>query len=369
MEIIKSNLKFREPLTPLNLNKVDSIALHHMAHPTAGINEIHQWHLARYDTVNGKKQYWKGFGYGYWIDFDGNIYEGRGLNYNAAVNNQNGHIVSIGFQGDYDKAKTMPDKQYNAGIWLINYLKAKLPTVKVIDGHNHWNPTSCPGKYFPLAEMKRGESRMPKTTYKKILSVWPSLFTHVFELDPMALRAGLVSSAGPEIAKLKKNFINANFFSGTKTIGWLISEGKVLNDRHEYKSWIGNPKGTLIVYKDGRVEVGFMRDSEMNEAKDKIWFACQGFNLFPFYLQWEGWTDPSIARKTMRLSIGYNKTAGKVIIAVRSNSDATRAILTMKNLGCDGAAICLDSGGSVNAYFEDKKITATDRKLTNIIYF
>ena len=43
--------------------------------------------------------------------------------------------------------------------------------------------------------------------------------------------------------------------------------------------------------------------------------------------------------------IGYRKADNKIVIAVRSDSDATRANLTAKNLGLD-FAISLDAGGS-----------------------
>ena len=56
MEIIKPNIKWNGTLKPLDLTMVDSIALHHMAHPTADIYEVDRWHKA-----NG----WAGFGYGF----------------------------------------------------------------------------------------------------------------------------------------------------------------------------------------------------------------------------------------------------------------------------------------------------------------
>lgn len=155
-KIIKPNLQWRGSLTPLRLNQVDGIALHHMAHPTADINQVHSWHLN-----NG----WTGLGYGYWIAFDGTIYEGRGLNQNAGVLNHNGHLISVGFQGNYDIVSgvasntQMTDLQFNAGVWLIKYLKEKVPTIKTVEGHGFWQSTACPGRYFPLLEMKSGQYR------------------------------------------------------------------------------------------------------------------------------------------------------------------------------------------------------------------
>lgn len=199
--------------------------------------------------------------------------------------------------------------------------------------------------------------------------------THVIELDPLEIRASLVSATGKSIIKKFKNFINCNFFSGSKTVGWLISEGKVLSERHEYKIWKGNPKGSLIVYKDGSVFVGWKYDSEIVAELDKIWFCCQGFNLFPTGMdvisgiKKEGFDPNQVGYTTNRIAIGYNKVTNKIVITVRPSSNAQRAVSTMKNLGCDGNAICLDSGGSVNLGLLGKLIFSTSRRLTNILWW
>lgn len=146
IKIIKKDLKWARPLTPLNLSKVTAIALHHMEHLTADIDIIHQWHLARG---------WKGFAYNYFIDFNGNIYECRGLNIGGGLYEpHNDYTISIGFQGHYDISKEMPEAQFNAGVKLINHLKTKIPTITLITGHRYWQPEkTCPGKYFPIEDM------------------------------------------------------------------------------------------------------------------------------------------------------------------------------------------------------------------------
>ena len=153
MKIQKKEFEWARPLKPLDLSKVTGIALHHMAHPTAGMDEIHQWHLARG---------WKGFAYNYWIDFDGTIYECRGLNKGGGLYDPlNKTILSIGFQGDYDKSKIMPKAQYQAGVELIRYLKRLIPTIQTVNGHKHWQDnTSCPGKYYPLSEIITDSNRV-----------------------------------------------------------------------------------------------------------------------------------------------------------------------------------------------------------------
>ena len=140
------NQIIKQPLQYLDLSKVDSIALHHMAHPTAGIKTVEGWHI---------NQGWRALGYNFWVGFDGTVYEGRGFKLGAGVENQNGHIISIGFQGDYhSKDVKMPDEQFNAGVDIIKYVMEKVPSVKKIGGHKDYMATACPGQYFPLEEMK-----------------------------------------------------------------------------------------------------------------------------------------------------------------------------------------------------------------------
>ena len=140
------NQIIKEPLQSLDLSKVDSIALHHMAHPTADVKTVEGWHI---------NQGWRAIGYNFWVGFDGTVYEGRGFKLGAGVENQNGHIISIGFQGDYNsKEVTMPDAQFNAGVDIIKYVLEKVPTIKKIGGHKDYMATACPGQYFPLEEMK-----------------------------------------------------------------------------------------------------------------------------------------------------------------------------------------------------------------------
>ncbi len=150
------NQIIKEPLQYLNLSNVDSIALHHMAHPTADVKTVEGWHI---------NQDWRAIGYNFWVGFDGTVYEGRGFNLGAGVENQNGHIISIGFQGDYDSNETeMPDVQFNAGVDIIKYVLENVPSIKNIGGHKDYMATACPGQYFPLEEMntlkKRGEEEM-----------------------------------------------------------------------------------------------------------------------------------------------------------------------------------------------------------------
>ncbi len=131
-------------LVPLTLSKVDSIVLHHMAHCTADVKTVERWHIN-----NG----WIAIGYNYFVSFDGTVYEGRGMNIGAGVAKHNSHIISIGFQGDYEKIKIMPEAQFNSSAELIKHLLNKIPTAKLLR-HSDFGGTVCPGKYFPFGEIK-----------------------------------------------------------------------------------------------------------------------------------------------------------------------------------------------------------------------
>ncbi len=211
-----------------------------------------------------------------------------------------------------------------------------------------------------------GNTASPPFTYEVIGS------THVVKVDPMDIKVEMVNKATNSIIN-RKNLANCNFFSGSNVIGWLISEGKVLAERHEYKTWKGNPKGTLIVYKNKKVEAGWKWDSDIAPVVDDIWFCVQGFNLFPEGMTVrqgvvrEGFSWDWVAYETNRISIGYDGM--NIVIAVRPKSDGDRAVATMVNLGCTGNAIGLDSGGSCNLRVSGNDYFKTLRVLPAIMYW
>ena len=172
------NQIINEPLQALNLAKVDSIALHHMA-TDVGVKAIEQIHI---------NQGWRAIGYNFWVAFDGTVYEGRSFNLGAGVENQNGHIISIGFQGDYhSKQRTMPDAQFNAGIDIIKYIMEKVPAAKTIGGHRDFGSTVCPGQYFPLEEMKTLKKRgdLTMTQYEELKAEVKELREEIKALKPV----------------------------------------------------------------------------------------------------------------------------------------------------------------------------------------
>lgn len=146
--------QWARPLKPLDPKKITGIAIHHMEHPTASMDEIHKWHLNRG---------WKGFAYNWWVDFSGFVWECRGMNAGGGLFDPlNDTVISIGFQGDYEKSKEMPAAQFWAGCEIIRHLRLKVPTITTVAGHKHWQATSCPGKYFPMKEIIKMADTMVK---------------------------------------------------------------------------------------------------------------------------------------------------------------------------------------------------------------
>ena len=153
------NQIIKKRLIPLQLNKVNGIALHHMDSATWGVKEVEAYHV----NTNG----WNAIGYNFWVGFDGTVYEGRGFNVGAHITGYNDTVIGIGFQGNYQSGtnvplSVMPDAQFNAGVELIAYLREKVPSVVKVAGHSGFAATACPGNKFPLYEMvlgtKRGEA-------------------------------------------------------------------------------------------------------------------------------------------------------------------------------------------------------------------
>lgn len=426
IKIIKKEFAWASPLKPLILSKVTAIALHHMEHLSAGMDEIHRWHLG-----NG----WKGFAYNYWIDFNGNIYECRGLNKGGGLYEpHNEYTISIGFQGHYDITKEMPKAQYNSGVELIKYLKQTIPTINLIAGHKHWQPEkSCPGKYFPLEKMiqdskeinmtekvkdfqrrydllvdgkigsqTKGKAKEVKELMEYILNYQkpstppPPTFTHykkdgadVFEIEPLSLKHIWLkdgkSQTPSSLVKQYPNFVNAMFFDGgSESIYRLfIENGKIISNFMDWDQW--SEKGTFIIYKNGHCEVKTIGKSNIHTLDiANIHMAIQGFNCdyeangstnLKDSMRKEGLgqsNDYIYSLVNNRPGIGYDPVKKKVIVCIK-NTDAKGLRTFMRSLGCiqygNSCCLGLDSGGSTACAVDGKILYNTTRKLVSILTF
>ena len=130
-----------------NRSKTDYIVLHHAEAVKCTAQDVHSWHRA-----NG----WTGIGYHFFVRKDGTIYCGRPINVvGAHVQGMNSCSVGICAEGDYHtKEKTMPQAQKKSIIELCQYLKKNYyPNAKIV-GHREIGDSNCPGRYYPLDEIK-----------------------------------------------------------------------------------------------------------------------------------------------------------------------------------------------------------------------
>lgn len=130
-----------------NRSKTDYIVLHHAEAVKCTAQDVHSWHRA-----NG----WTGIGYHFFVRKDGTIYRGRPINVvGAHVQGMNSCSVGICAEGDYHtKDKSMPQAQKKAIIELVKYLKENYyPNAKIV-GHKEIGDSNCPGRYYPLDEIR-----------------------------------------------------------------------------------------------------------------------------------------------------------------------------------------------------------------------
>lgn len=145
MQIIEEKYNWNGGFT--SRSKTDYIVLHHAEAVKCTAQDIHSWHRA-----NG----WTGIGYHFFVRKDGTIYRGRPINVvGAHVQGMNSCSIGICAEGDYHtKEKTMPQAQKKSIIELCQYLKKKYyPNAKIV-GHREIGDSNCPGRYYPLDEIR-----------------------------------------------------------------------------------------------------------------------------------------------------------------------------------------------------------------------
>lgn len=145
MEIKKLDLKWTGKLQPLLISSIKNIILHHTAHSTWKMIDVHNYHQ--------RSNNWIGIGYNFFIEKDGTIYEGRGLNIGAGATGYNLNSLHICFAGNFEMEEPT-NEQIKAGKWLVRYLLSLCPFGVKVMGHCNIGRTACPGKHFPLNDFK-----------------------------------------------------------------------------------------------------------------------------------------------------------------------------------------------------------------------
>ena len=152
MKIIEETYRWNGGFT--SRSQTDYIALHHAEAVSCTAQDIHRWHLSND---------WTGIGYHFFVRKDGSIYRGRPLwALGAHVQGMNNRSVGICAEGDYhNKDKVMPEAQKKAIKELLKYLKGIYPDAEIV-GHREIGDSNCPGRHYPLEEMKNYESEVKK---------------------------------------------------------------------------------------------------------------------------------------------------------------------------------------------------------------
>lgn len=151
LDIKKADLKWNGNLKPLYLPKIKYIMIHHTAHPTWNIYDVHNFH----QHTNG----WIGIGYNFFINPDGTVFEGRGLNVGAGATGYNYNSIHVCFAGNFENTNPT-QKQLENGKKLIEYLLTLVTSDVQIIGHKDIGKTACPGRNFPLDKFKSIKKEM-----------------------------------------------------------------------------------------------------------------------------------------------------------------------------------------------------------------
>ena len=157
MNIIKPSLNFRS-LRRLPPSRVNMIVIHHIAHPTWTVHDIHAFHR----NSNG----WAGIGYNWFVDKQGRVYEGRGYNQGAHAVEVNRHSYGIALQGNFENERPTSE-QWEATLQLTRKLMREtgVQAHRVV-GHRDVGSTSCPGRNFDMNQFRRDLTT--KSTTKEV---------------------------------------------------------------------------------------------------------------------------------------------------------------------------------------------------------
>lgn len=143
MKVIETDWNWKNGLSVRPYTKY--VVLHHAAARVCSPYQVDSWHKA-----NG----WSSIGYHFFIRKDGTIYRGRPeWAVGAHASGKNSESIGVCVEGNYDLETNMPTLQKNAIKDVLSYLKDKYPKAG-IKGHKEVGATGCPGKYYPLQEMK-----------------------------------------------------------------------------------------------------------------------------------------------------------------------------------------------------------------------
>lgn len=138
------------------------VVIHHSGTSSGSVAGIHAEHKRRKDQFG---QPWLGIGYHFVIGNGNGMKDGQvestfrwkeqihGAHSGSRVHNDNG--IGVCLIGNFEQQKPTP-RQLTAVVELVRQLaeRYQIPARLVI-GHNTVKPTACPGKMFPLQDVRR----------------------------------------------------------------------------------------------------------------------------------------------------------------------------------------------------------------------
>jgi len=136
------------------------IVLHHSgASADQTVEQIHNYHI----NHNG----WIGIGYNFLVDKNGNVYAGRGIGYvGAHCKGYNETSIGICAIGNMENDE-MPAAQKAGIIKLVKGIKSYYLSITTINGHRELAATDCPGKNYPIEEIKALKAEENSVAKKK----------------------------------------------------------------------------------------------------------------------------------------------------------------------------------------------------------
>lgn len=105
--------------------------------------------------------FWSGIGYHFWIRFNGDIEEGRPIHTVGAHAGagSNGDSIGICLAGRLDIHQPRREQIESLVILIKRHIMPIYGHDLLIEGHNDHMATSCPGRHFPMEEVRRLLSR------------------------------------------------------------------------------------------------------------------------------------------------------------------------------------------------------------------
>ena len=242
MKIIDENLKFNGGMT--KRVKTDTIVLHHAEWSRASVIDVHNCH---------KGKGWAGIGYHLYIRKDGSVYRGRPIDViGAHAIPVNKSSIGICCEGAY-QTEAMPEAQKNAVVEAVRYVLGLYPGCRVV-GHREVDATDCPGKNYPLDEIKKtikGVSKVARTVMQLPDEVY------IQEINPGDFEIMPCDCSKRDISI--PNYFNCGYFAaekGGKTVpvGNLANNGEIIAQAKDNPGWVnvaGHKLTTIYTLTDG----------------------------------------------------------------------------------------------------------------------